>query len=73
MERKTLNEMDIEKVVGGSIMISDDCTTCGRNRDDEYRVVDLNAVIDYVNKNKKKMSEKQMLNNMLEQGLIANL
>lgn len=73
MGRQMLNDNDIEKVVGGSIMFNDDCTTCGRNCTDQYKVLDLNAVIAYVNANKKNMSEKQMLNNMVAQGLLASL
>lgn len=68
-----INEVDTEKVIGGSIMFNEDCSTCGRNKDDEYKVLDLNGVISYINANKKKMSEKQMISKMLEQGLLANL
>lgn len=73
MERQMISDNDIEKVVGGSIMFNEDCTTCGRNTDNQYKVVNLGAVVAYINANKKKMSEKQMINNMLTDGLLENL
>ncbi len=73
MERKIIDDADLQGVVGGSIMISEDGTTCGRNCDNQYRVMNLNAIIKFYNDNKNKMPEKQMMTEMLKLGYIANL
>ena len=73
MERKMINDADLSGVVGGSIMISEDGTTCGRNRNDQYKVMNLNAIITFVRENKTKMPEKKMIDEMLKLGYIANL
>lgn len=73
MERKQLDEKDLGKIVGGSIIFNEDLTTCGRNCNNQYKVLDFNAILDFVNKNSGKMPEKQMMSKMLELGYIANL
>ena len=73
MERKMINDADLSGVGGGSIMISEDGTTCGRNRNDQYKVMNLNAIITFVRENKTKMPEKKMIDEMLKLGYIANL
>ena len=73
MERNQIDDKAIEEVVGGSIVFNGDHTTCGRNRNDQYKVLDYDAVIKYIAENSMKLSEKTMLKNMLEAGLIANL
>ncbi len=75
MENKIvkLDDSALDGISGGSIMVSDDCTTLGRNCTDQYRVLDFNAVISYVNSNAASMSEKTMLANMESLGYIAAL
>ena len=73
MERKMINEEELAQIVGGSIIFNEDCSTCGRNRNDQYKVLNFNAIINYVKSNRGKMPEKQMMVNMLELGYIANL
>ena len=73
MAREFIQDNDVEKVVGGSIVFNGDHTTCGRNRNDQYKVLNYDAVIKYIAENSMKLSEKTMLKNMLEAGLIANL
>ena len=68
-----IDDMDLEKVTGGSIVFNGDHTTCGRNRNDQYKVLDYTAVIKYIAENRHSMSEKTMLNNMLAAGLLSNL
>ena len=72
MERKDINDL-AEEVIGGSIIFNADHTTCGRNCNNQYRVNDYSAVLKYIGDNRMKMSEKTMINNMLEMGLLANL
>ena len=72
MERKQINDLDLEKVVGGSIIFNDDCTMCGYNTNDQYVVVDFKAVHDYIKENKNNMSERRMLSNMVSAGLLRN-
>lgn len=73
MERQQINENDLEKVIGGTIVFNADCTTCGYFRNDQYKVLNFNAVLDYIKENKTKMSESKMLKNMVAAGLLANL
>lgn len=73
MERKMINEEDLNGVVGGSIMISADGTTCGRNCDNQYKILNFSALQKYVKDNKTSMSERKMLENMVQLGYIANL
>ena len=73
MERKMINESDLDLITGGSIIFNADLTTCGRKNNDEYRVLDLNAMLDYYKANRNKMPEKQMMVNMLGLGYISEL
>ena len=72
MEREKINDLDLDKVVGGSIVFNEDCTMCGRNRNDQYKVLDFNAALAYAQANVGKKPEKQIINDMLAAGLIAN-
>lgn len=73
MERKLINDSDLQNVVGGSIMLNEDCTTCGRNCTDQYKVLDLDAIIKYYNDNKNKMPEKKMMTEMEKLGYIVSM
>lgn len=73
MERKMINDADLELVTGGSIMFNEDCTTCGRNCNNQYKVLNFDAILSYVKKNRNKMPEKQMMSNMLALGYITNI
>ena len=73
MEREAINDLDLDKVVGGSIIFNSAHTTCGRKSNAEYKVLDYSAVDKYIKANCKSMSEKTMINNMVAQGLLAKL
>ena len=73
MERELINEEVMEEVVGGSIVFNADHTTCGRNRNDQYAVLNYDAVLQYIAANYKRMREKDMINNMINSGLLAIL
>ena len=73
MARDVINENDLDKVVGGSIVFNGDHTTCGRNCNNQYKVLNYDAVLQYIKENCTKMPEKKMLANMLAAGLIANI
>ena len=73
MARDMINENDLDKVVGGSIVFNGDHTTCGRNCNNQYKVLDYDAVLQYIKENCTTMTEKKMLANMLAAGLIANI
>lgn len=73
MERKPINEMDLEKVVGGTIMFSEDCSTCGYFCDNQYKVLNFDAALQYILDNKGKMSERNLLKKCVEAGYLANL
>lgn len=72
MARENINEAGLDKVVGGSIIFNGDCTTCGYNCNDQYKVVNLQEVLNYMQANKDKMSERRMISNMLAAGYLAN-
>ena len=73
MENKMmkLDDSELDAVSGGSIIFNEDLTMCGRNCTDQYRVLDFQSTIDYINANKYSMSEKQMIQNMLAMGYLA--
>lgn len=73
MAREIINETDVEKVIGGSIIFNVEHTTCGYNRNDQYAVLDYGKVIDFIKENRNKMSEKNMLSKMVSKGYLANL
>lgn len=73
MEREIINDIVTEDVVGGSIIFNADHTTCGRKNNHEYKVIDYDAVDTYIKANCTKMCEKDMINNMLASGLLANM
>ena len=73
MARDMINENEIEQVVGGSIVFNGDHTTCGRNCNNQYKVLNYSAMLEYIAANCQHMSERQMLNNMLAKGWITNL
>ena len=73
MERKMIDENELDQVTGGSIVFNGAHTTCGRNCNNQYKVVDYSKVIAYIAANRYKMSEKTMISNMLASGLLQNL
>ena len=73
MERQMISAEELELVTGGSIIFNEDCSTCGRNCNNQYKVNNFNAILKYVKENRSKMPEKQMMTNMLALGYISNL
>ena len=73
MENKIvkLDDSALDAISGGSIIFNEDLTTCGRNCNDQYRVLNFDAIVQYYNANLNKMSEKTMMENMLAMGYIA--
>ena len=71
MSREIINDQDLELITGGSIIFNGDLTTCGRKNNAEYKVLNLNAILDYITANRNKMPEKQMMVNMLQLNYIA--
>ena len=45
MERKMINDETLELVTGGSIIFNGDCSTCGRKSNDEYKVLNFDAIL----------------------------
>ena len=68
-----LDDSALDLISGGSIVFNDDLTTCGRNCNNQYRVLNFDAILQYYDENLNKMPEKQMMENMLALGYIANL
>ena len=73
MEREIISENDAELVTGGSIVFNADHTTCGRNCNNQYKVLDYSKVHKFIVENCTKMSEKQMLNKMVANGWLVSL
>ena len=73
MAREMISGKDLEKVSGGSIMFNEDNTTCGRNCTNQYKVKDYEGVINYIGQNCMRMSERQMLNDLENAGLLERL
>ncbi|MBR4333745.1 MAG: hypothetical protein IKP72_13775 [Clostridia bacterium] len=73
MAREMINEMDVEKVVGGSIIFSPDHTTCGLNCNNQCKVNNFSAALNYIKENKNTLTEREMLKNMVSLGYITRL
>ena len=73
MEREIIGDQIAEEVVGGSIVFTPDHKTCGLNCNNQCKVNDYNAVINYIREHNKEMSEGKMLKNMVAQGLLTKL
>ncbi len=66
-----LDDSALDGISGGSIVFNADHTTCGRNCNNQYRVLDDASVQQYIASNCVSMSERTMLENMLNLGYIA--
>lgn len=66
-----INDADLENVVGGSIFFNEDHTMCGRNCDNQYKVLDFDKALSYAQKNVSNKPEKQVLQEMLDLKYIA--
>ncbi|QTE75009.1 hypothetical protein JS518_03740 [Clostridiales bacterium FE2010] len=73
MERKIIDDQITEKVVGGSIIFSEDHTTCGLNRYDQCKVNDYDACIQFISENYTTMKEAEMMRQMCNLGYITRL
>ena len=73
MAREMINDMDIENVVGGSIVFSTDHTTCGLNCNDQCKVNDFDAALQFIKDNYSTMSEKDIMRNLVARGYITRL
>ena len=73
MAREMLNEMDVDKVVGGSIVFSPDHKTCGLNRNDQCKVNNYSGALSYIKEHYGTMSEKDILRNLVSKGYITRL
>ena len=73
MAREMIDDVSVEKVVGGSIVFSSDHTTCGLNCNNQCKVLNYSAAIDFISKNHKSMKEGEMMKQMVALGYIAKL
>ena len=71
MERVRIDEQNAEQVVGGSIVFTTDHTSCGYNKNNEYRVNDYSKAIDYIVAHCKTMGERVILQNLVSLGYIT--
>jgi len=73
MARETINNTELEQVTGGSIVFTPDCTMCGYNCNNQFRVNDFDAALKYIKENKNTMDERSMLKAMMQMGYITRL
>jgi len=73
MEKIALNDEALDSVVGGSICFNADCTTLGRNCNNQYKINNLAGVTDFLSKNTNNMPEKAKIAKMVELGYISAL
>lgn len=71
MARIELDEELMGNIVGGSIVISPDKTTCGYNCNNQYKINNFNAMKQYYSANCRSMNEPTMLQNMVANGWIT--
>ena len=65
MERARIDDQDVEKVVGGSIVFNTSRTN------DQYTVNDFGKALEYIAANYKTMGEREMLENIAALGYIT--
>ena len=70
---KLISDADLEQIFGGSIVFNEDCTTCGRNCNDQYKVIDFDQVLAYAQANIGKKREKDIINDLVAMGLLVSL
>ena len=73
MAVKMLNDEDLNNVSGGSIVFNGDNSMCGLNCNNQARVNDYDAVIQFISANYLTMSEPDMMRAMAAQGLITRV
>lgn len=73
MMREMINNENLDKIVGGSICVSEDRTTCGLNCTNQFKINDFSAIVSYVDEHKATMTEKEMLKAMAQLGYITRL
>jgi len=73
MKREKVTDQFADEVVGGSIVFTTDHTTCGLNCNNQCKVLDYDAAIQYIRENYQTMGEKDMLRNMVAMGYIVRL
>ena len=73
MAREMINDTDIEQVVGGSIVFNGDNSACGYNCNDQYKVLDYDAVDAFIKANCLKMPERKMLKTMVDLGYLVSM
>jgi len=71
MKREMIDEKDLGKVVGGSIVFNGDMTTCGFDCNNQYAVLDCDAALNYMMANIMSMDEHDILNNCVQMGYIT--
>ena len=73
MKREIINEKDLSNVVGGSIVFNADHTTCGYDRNDEYRVIDHDKAMAYMVSKITRMDERDILRKCVEKGYLEEI
>lgn len=71
MGREMIDDQTVEKVVGGSIVFNTAHTTCGYNKNNEYKVNNYDKAKDYLVANYGKMSERDLLKKLVSKGYIS--
>ena len=71
MERMELNDEALESIVGGSICVSKDHTTCGHNCSNQYNVNNYDAMFNYYLSVRGTKPEKAILADMVSMGYIT--
>ena len=73
MKRENIEEKLAEEVVGGSIVFTSDHKTCGLNCNNQCKVNDFDAALQYIRDHYDTMSEQDIMRNLVAQGLITRL
>ena len=73
MAREMIDDMNVDKVVGGSIIFTPDHTMCGLNCNNQCIVKDYAAMISFISANYKTMKEADMMRQMLALGYMTRV
>ena len=73
MERENIGDQLAGEVVGGSIIFTTDHTKCGLNCNNQCKVNDFDAAVQYIKDHYDTMTEKDIMRNLVALGYITRL
>ena len=73
MERENIGDQMAGEVIGGSIVFTTDHTQCGLNCNNQCKVNDFDAALQYIKDHYNTQSEKDIMRSLVALGYITRL